>query len=345
MGGWRLWLNRRKLDDEENLVFYVQDRFDYFRWESLDDQLRAVVTPFRDQWIPEVLPRSTLVTLTGIADVGLLVLLGAAVAFVAAKSAQRAMVGGVFAAMVGMGLLTMLTNYWTLSRDSLTPGRYGLAILPFAAVAAAPVLRRNILAQTLVGALAVATALAMLHGVLFYGPKPVIASSPDSETTMGVWCSTTSTTYFWRWNDVPGTTGYRVSLDGFSWEEQEGTTLILEGQPPNTDATLYVQAGKDHEWDSGPSGSKTCRTAPGDPLEVSCTTTSSTFLWKWKEVPGASQYRVRSDESHPWFAQTRLAEAIEGAMPNEEATLYVQAGNADGWNVEGTAASTCQTKP
>ena len=137
---WRGWQNDRKLDEEHNLPLYLSERFDSFRWESLGEQIRAVVTPFRDQWIPDVLPRGALVPLGAMADIGLLVLLGAAVAFAAARSAHRALVGGVFAAMVGMGLLVMLTNYWTLSRDALAPGRYGLAIVPLAAVAVAPVL-------------------------------------------------------------------------------------------------------------------------------------------------------------------------------------------------------------
>ena len=343
--GWRLWQGFRKLDDEHDLPLYVSERFDYFRWESVDNQLRAVVTPFRDQWIPEVLPRSTLVPLGAIADIGLMVLLGAAVAFTAAKSAHRALVGGVFAAMVGMGLLTMLTNYWTLSRDSLAPGRYGLAILPFAAVAAAPLLRRQVWAQALVGVLACATAGAMLHGVVFYGSQPAIAEPPDNETTMGVWCSTTSTSYLWRWNEVPGADSYHVSFDGWSWEEHAGTTLTATGRPPDTEAVLYVRAGTDQGWDSGPTGSKACRTAPGGPFEVSCSTTSSTFTWAWQPVPGATWYRIRSDEAHPWFEYTRLRRIVGGASPNEEAVLYVQAGNPDGWNTEGTAVSRCRTKP
>ncbi len=342
---WRIWQQARKLDDEQDLPLYGSERFDHFRWESLDNQLRAVVTPFREQWIPEALPRGTLVPLAGIADIGLLVLLGAGVAFVAAKSAQRALVGGVFAAMVGMGLLTMLTNYWTLSRDSLAPGRYGLAILPFAAVAVAPLLRRRLLARALIGMLAVATAGAMFHGIAFHGPNAAIAASPDNETTMGIWCSTTSSTYSWRWNEVRDDATYHVSIDGWSWEEQEGTTFTLEGQQPDSEAKLMVQAGDDQVWDSGPSGSKTCRTAPDTPLVVTCTTTSSSHLWVWNLVPGATKYRIRSDTAHPWFEQTRLTRVFEGAEPNEEAVLYVQAGNADGWNVEGTAEKACRTRP
>lgn len=341
--GWRVWQGFRKLDDEHDLPLYPLERFDYFRWESLGAQLRAVVTPFRDQWVPEVLPRSALVPLGAIADIGLLVLLGAAVAFTVAKSAHRALIGGVFAAMVGMGVLTMLTNYWTLSRDSLTPGRYGLAILPFAAAAAAPVLGRQVFAPALVGLLAIATAAAMLHGVLFYGERPAIAVSPDSETTMGVWCSTTSTSYLWRWNEVPDATSYHVSFDGRLWKEHTGTILNLTGQPPDTEAILHVRADREPGWDNGPSGSKTCRTAPAGRPEVSCTTTSSIFTWAWDPVPGATRYRIRTDEALPWVVYNRLIRNIDGAKPGEEATLYVQAGNADGWNVEGTAASTCRT--
>ena len=342
---WRLWQSYRQLDEEQDLPLYVAERFGYFRWTSLDDQLRAVVTPFRDQWVPEVLPRNVLVPLGGIADVGLLVLLGAAVAFSAARSAHRALVGGVFAAMVGMGILTMVTNYWTLSRDSLAPGRYGLAVLPFAAVAVAPVLRRRVLAGVLVGALAGATAGAMLYGVLFYGPKPVVAVPPDSETTIGVWCSTTASSYSWRWNEVPGADSYFVSIDGSSWSEQSDTTKTATGRLPNTDAVLQVQASNGHERDNGPSGSRACRTAPGGRPNVSCATTSSSYTWTWDPIEGATQYRIRNDTAHPWFEITRLTKTIEGARPGEDAVLYVQAGNADGWNVEGTANQTCRTTP
>ena len=345
--GWRFWQEGRKLDDEQDLPLYGSERFDYFRWQSLDDQLRAVVTPFRNQWVPEGLPYNMLVPLAGIADIGLLVLLGAWAAFVAARSAQRAMVGGVFAAMVGMGLLTMLTNYWTLSRDSLAPGRYGLAILPFAAVAAAPLLRRQVLARATVGALALATAGAMFHGVLFYGPDTAIAVPPDDETTMGVWCSTTSTTYSWRWNEVPDAATYHVSVDGWSWEEHEGTVLTLTGQPADTEAVLYVQAGSADGWDSGPSGSRACRTAPAGKPKVTCTATSTSYTWQWDPVDDATWYRVRSDPAHPWFEIeiNRLTTTIDKARPDARKVLYVQAGNPGSWNVEGTVKAVCRTPP
>ena len=166
---WRWWLGYRQLAEESDLPIYTGQRRDSFPWINLDDKLRGALTPFRQQWIPEGLPRSVLDPLGGIADVGLLVLLGMAVAFAATKSAHRALVAGVVAAMVGVGLATMIANYATLSRDAPVPGRYGLAVLPFAAVAIAPALRRHVLTPALIGALACTTAGAMLFGVLHSG--------------------------------------------------------------------------------------------------------------------------------------------------------------------------------
>ena len=338
--GWRLWQSHRQLDEENDLPIHADERFDDFQWTSLDDQLRAVVTPFRDQWIPEGLPRSVLAPLSGIADLGLLALLGAAVAVTAAKSAHRALVAGVFAAMAGMGVVTMVSFHLALGRDSLAPGRYGLAILPFAAVAVAPVVRRHLLAKLVITALACAIAGAMLYGVVWHGPKPAIAVSPDSDTSMGVWCSTTSTSYFWRWNEVEDATAYHVSFDGWAWQAHEGTTLSLSGQPADTEAVLYVQAGSADAWDSGPSASRACRTAPAGKPEATCTATTASFTWQWHPVDDATRYRVRSDPDHPWFEVDWLATTVHRA-PVAGDVLYVQAGNPDGWNLEGTAEAVC----
>ena len=342
---WRGWQNDRKLDEEHNLPLYLSERFDSFRWESLGEQIRAVVTPFRDQWIPDVLPRGALVPLGAMADIGLLVLLGAAVAFAAARSAHRALVGGVFAAMVGMGLLVMLTNYWTLSRDALAPGRYGLAIVPLAAVAVAPVLRRNVLAPILVGALAVATGAVMLHGVLVSDTSPAVAQPPDDETTLGVWCSTTSTSATWRWNEVSGADAYRVSPDGWSWEEHRDTSFTSRNLRPDADVTMQVRPVNDRGEELGPTGIGTCRTAPDGDMVVSCTATATRITFLWNQVPGATRYRVQSDLEYPWLVQTRRTRVFEQIRAGQSAELFVQAGNADGWNEEGVARASCRGGP
>lgn len=339
---WRLWQGYRQLDDERDLPVLTYQRHDSFQWTSVDDQFRAVLTPFRDQWIPDGLPAGVLSPLSGIMDVGLVGILGIAVAFTAARSAYRGLVAGVFAAMVGMGIVTMLSFYSALGLDVLAPSRYGLAILPFAAVAVAPVLRRHVLAPVLIGVLACVTAAAMLAGVLWYGPKPAIAVSPDSEIAMGVWCSTTSTTYFWRWNEVDDETAYHVSFDGWSWQEHEGTTLSLSGQPASTEAVLYVQAGSADVWDSGPSGSRACRTAPAGKPNVTCTATSTSYTWQWDPVDDATWYRVRWDRDHPWFEINRLTTTIDRSRPGAGEVLYVHAGNPNSWNVEGTVESACR---
>ncbi|MDE0614231.1 MAG: hypothetical protein OXI32_07450 [bacterium] len=163
---WRVVQRLRQLAPEEELPIHIHLRRDSFPWTSVDDKLRAVLTPLRHQWIPSGLPRDALVLLSDIADVGLLVLLGAAVAVTASRSPYRALVVAVFTSMVGIGALALVSFYLTLSYDPPVPGRYGLAVLPLAAVAVAPVLRRHILAPALVGALACATASAMFYGVL-----------------------------------------------------------------------------------------------------------------------------------------------------------------------------------
>ena len=98
----------------------------------------------RKSWPPGA---SVLAPLSGIADVGLLALLGAALAAAVAKSAHRALVGGVVVSLVRVGVLSMITNYITLFHDPPVPGRHGLSVLPFAAVAIAPVVRRYVLAS------------------------------------------------------------------------------------------------------------------------------------------------------------------------------------------------------
>ncbi|WP_419928318.1 hypothetical protein [Candidatus Poriferisocius sp.] len=166
---WQWWQGHRGLAAERDLPLFLHQRFDSFHWTSIAGMLRATLTPFRNQWIPDGLPRDLLAPLGGIADVGLLGILGVAVAVTAARSPYRALVGGVFAAMAGMGVLTLIASYLTLSRDPPVPGRYALAILPLAAAAIAPVLRRKAIARALVGALALATAGAMLSGVAVAG--------------------------------------------------------------------------------------------------------------------------------------------------------------------------------
>ena len=177
---WRLWQGHRQLAEERDLAVFGRGRgrVDAFQWAELGEELRATLTPFRDSWVPDNLPRGALIPLAGIADVGLLALLGVTVAVVAAKSRYRALVAGVFTAMLAMGVLTMVTNYSTLSRYFLTPGRYGLAVLPVAAVAVAPTLRRAVVARASVAALAVITGAVMLYGVTAGGTSAVVAAPP-----------------------------------------------------------------------------------------------------------------------------------------------------------------------
>ena len=201
------------------------------------------------------------------------------------------------------------------------------------------------LAPILVGALAVATGAVMLHGVLVSDTSPAVAQPPDDETTMGVWCSTTSTSATWRWNEVSGADAYRVSRDGWLWEEYSATSFTGRDLPPDTDVTMQVRAVNDRGEELGPTGIGTCRTAPGGDIDVSCTATATRITFLWNQVPGATRYRVQTDLGYPWLLQTRRTKVVDHFRAGESAELFVQAGNADGWNEEGVARASCRAGP
>ncbi|MCY3637159.1 MAG: hypothetical protein OXH23_16280 [bacterium] len=162
--GWQAWQNHRKLADVDDLpVHQVTLGQGGFHWQQIDDELRAVFTPFRNQWIQTW---DVLTSLTGVADIGLIVLMGTTLAVTANKSTFRYFTAGVVTAMVGFGIVTMVSTYAAgYNYFQLTPARYGLALLPFAGVAIVPALRRFTLARVCTVLLAAATCAAIAYGV------------------------------------------------------------------------------------------------------------------------------------------------------------------------------------
>lgn len=175
--GWQVWQNHRKLADVQDLpIHQVIWGERGFQWQQIDDELRAVFTPFRDQWIPTW---DVLTPLNGIADIGLLVLMGATLAVTAKRSSHRYFTAGVVTAMAGFGVVTMLSTYAAgYNYFQLTPARYGLALLPLAAVAIAPAVRRIALARLATAAVALATI-----GAIAYGIFASITPTPDTDVT------------------------------------------------------------------------------------------------------------------------------------------------------------------
>ncbi|MCQ3811921.1 MAG: hypothetical protein KTV68_15365 [Acidimicrobiia bacterium] len=173
--GWQAWQNHRKLADVEDLpIHQVIWGESGFQWQQIDDELRAVFTPFRDQWIPTY---DVLTPLNGIADIGLLVLMGATLAVTARRSSHRYLTAGVVTAMAGFGVVTMLSTYAAgYNYFQLTPARYGLALLPLAAVAITPAVRRLALARLATPAVALATA-----GAVAYGIFASVTPTPDAD--------------------------------------------------------------------------------------------------------------------------------------------------------------------
>ena len=75
---------------------------------------------------------------------------------------------------------------------------------------------------------------------------------------------------------------------------------------------------------------------------VSCTATSSSIMWSWPAVTGATNYRTSSDDS-TWTEQTGLSKSTTGLSAGASATLYVQAYSQGTWSDSDSA--TCTTVP
>ena len=169
--GWQAWQNYRKLADVQDLpIHQVSWGESGFQWQQIDDELRAVFTPFRDQWLQTW---EVLTPLSGIADIGLILLMATTLVATSDKSTFRYFTAGVVTAMVGAGVVTMLSTFGAgYNYFQLTPARHGLALLPLAAVAITPAILRIDLARFATIALAVAIFAAVAYGVLADAKAP-----------------------------------------------------------------------------------------------------------------------------------------------------------------------------
>ncbi|MCY3910111.1 MAG: hypothetical protein OXF99_01275 [bacterium] len=139
-------------------------RVDGFQWDNLGDELFSTLTPLRDPFVPDTLPRNLLEPLGDLINLLVLVGLGAVALFAARGSNHRALAGAAAAAMVATGVVTMVTSYLSLGIYFDTNPRYGLSLLPFAAAALVPVLENRWI-RWAVTAVVLATAGAALAGV------------------------------------------------------------------------------------------------------------------------------------------------------------------------------------
>ena len=161
---WQLWQNHRSISDVGDLpIHLVTSGPSGFQWQQIDDEMRAVFTPFRDQWIQTW---DLLTPLNGIADIGLVAMMAATLAVTVARSTSRYVVAGVFTAMIGMGVITTVSTYFAGYNYFLTPSRYGLALLPFAAIAIVPAIRKVTSARLMTYGLAIGMCVAVFYGVI-----------------------------------------------------------------------------------------------------------------------------------------------------------------------------------
>ncbi len=148
----------------EQLPTIAVHKVNSFQWDRLGQELFSAVTPLRDAFVPDSLPRNLLDPLGDLINLLLIAGLGAVAAFAPSGSKHRALTGAAVVAMVATGVITMVSSYLSFEIYFDTNPRYGLSLLPFAVAAVVPVLsNRSIRWATT--AVVLATAGAALAGV------------------------------------------------------------------------------------------------------------------------------------------------------------------------------------
>ena len=161
---WSAVQDARGHIDAEQLPTNAIYQVDGFQWDRLGDELFSTLSPLRDPFVPDTLPRSLLEPLGGLLNLLIIVGLGAVALFAAKGSNHRALAATATVGMVATGVVTMVASYLSLGIYFDTNPRYGLSLLPFAVVAFVPVLDNRIIRWGLT-AVVLATAGAALAGV------------------------------------------------------------------------------------------------------------------------------------------------------------------------------------
>ncbi|MXW59773.1 MAG: hypothetical protein F4124_12975 [Acidimicrobiia bacterium] len=161
---WSAVQDARGHIDAEQLPTNAIYQVDSFQWDRLGDELFSTLSPLRDPFVPDTLPRSLLEPLGGLLNLLVIVGLGAVALFAAKGSNHRALAAAAAVGMVATGVVTMVASYLSLGIYFDTNPRYGLSLLPFAVAAFVPVLDNRIIRWGLT-AVVLATAGAALAGV------------------------------------------------------------------------------------------------------------------------------------------------------------------------------------
>ena len=144
-----------------NAIYQV----DSFPWHNLGDELFSTLTPLRDPFVPDTLPRDLLEPLGSLINLLLIAGLAAVALFAAPGSKHRALAAAAAIGMVATGVVTMVASYLSLGIYFDTDPRYGLSLLPFAVAALVPVIDNRLIRWGVTGVV-LATAGAALAGVV-----------------------------------------------------------------------------------------------------------------------------------------------------------------------------------
>lgn len=161
---WTAVQEARGLVPPEQLPTNVIYHVDSFQWDNLGEELFSALTPLREPFVPDSLPRDLLEPLGDLINLLLLAGLASVAVFSAKGSTHRALAAAAAAAMMATGVVTMVTAYLSVSVYFDTNPRYGLSLLPFAVAALVPVVDNRFIRWVLT-AVVLATAGAALAGV------------------------------------------------------------------------------------------------------------------------------------------------------------------------------------
>jgi len=164
IASWSAVQDARGLIPSEQLPTNAIYSVDSFQWDNLGDELFSTLTPLRDPFVPDTLPRNLLEPLGDLINLLVIAGLGSVALFSAKGSNHRALAAAAAVGMVATGVVTMVASYLTLGVYFDTNPRYGLSLLPFAAAALVPVLNHRLIRWS-VTAVVLATAGAALAGV------------------------------------------------------------------------------------------------------------------------------------------------------------------------------------
>ncbi len=141
---WTIVQSVLAIEPEGNIPMVQTLRADEFPASQLLEQVDATFSPLQTPYYAPVLRSHEIIGLNSVLDAAVLVAVASVAVFSIARSRERAVGAATAVAMLTLGPVTVLSNYFssTTVADPI-PARYGLPLVPAAVLCAAPALERR----------------------------------------------------------------------------------------------------------------------------------------------------------------------------------------------------------